>query len=206
MTQGPVPVYHPAPPRPPLTPRARRGAWIAGAVSFSVLSLGWTLLSGAVMVALVGGMILGIAQLIGRGGAGEAGFREFLGSFDLGQVGIWLVVGGVVGLALMAAALFVSRGILGAHGVNQPWGVTWAGTGIAVVGSWLIGTVGGFVVQVASWLTSDVDLSGFAVAAAAILIPIAVLGTAAIGWFSWWWMAHVLRPRDIPSTSDTVAP
>jgi hypothetical protein len=190
------------PPKPPLPRRARNGAWIAGAVSFSLLSLGWTLLFGAILLALIGGIFLWVAQLIRRGGPNDAGdeaFLDFLSSFDVGAAVPFLVIAGVVGLALMVLAPFLSRWILGAHQVTQPWAVTGAASGVAIVAGWIVGGVLGAVAQVVtSFAALAPDPIGTGIAWASVSGLLAIVVTAAIGLFSWWWMAHLMRPRSEP--------
>lgn len=203
---GPAPTgytgYAPRPPKPPLSARARRGSWFAGGVSFSVLSLGWTLLLSALAVSLIGGLLVWIAGLIRVGGPNDADDRAFAEFFESVDLGAWLpllIAGALVGLALMVLAFFLSRWILTAHDVSQPWAVTWAAAGIAVAASWVLNTIFSIGLQfLATFASGNPEPMaagvGFAVAGVAVVI----LGTVAIGIFSWWWMAHVLRPRPEP--------
>lgn len=194
--------FAPRPPKPPLSARARRGSWVAGAVSFSVLTLGWTLLAAALAVTLIGGMLMWIAGLIRLGGPSDADDRAFAEFFESVDAGAWaplLIAGALVGLALMVLAFFVSRWILGAHGVAQPWAVTWAAAGIAIAASWIVSSVlsvGLQLVGTFAFSAPDPFALGTGVAVAGGIVGI--LGTVAIGLLAWWWMAHVLRPRPEP--------
>ena len=196
MSQHP---YAPPPPKPPLPRRARNGAWIAGAVAFSVLSLGWTLLFAAVVIALVGGFFLWFANLLGgraNDAAGEA-FLDFFASIDVSAIVPLLIIGAAAGLVLMALALFLSRWILGAHQVDRPWAVTWAGSGIAIVGGWIIGSVVSAAAQVvASFAAFAPDPISAGIAGASVSGLLAIVLTATIGLLSWWWMAHLMRSRE----------
>lgn len=202
MTQQ---AYAQAPAKPPLPRRTRNGAWIAGAVSFSVLSFGWTLFFASVVIALVGGLFLWFADVLsGRSTdpGGEA-FFDFFASIDVSAIIPLLIIGSVVGLVLMALALFLSRWILGAHQVNRPWPVTWAASGVAIVAGWIIGSVLGAVAQiVTSFAALAPDPIGAGIAGVSVSGLLAIALTAAIGLFSWWWMAHLMRPREPLATPE----
>ena len=200
--------YAARPGRPPLTARAKRGAAIAGAVGFLLLSLGFAMASFAIGLAL----IVAFFALIVRAASGSgtrmgAGFEQLLSELDIAPWIAPLVVIVIAGLVLMVAAIVVSGRVLVAHRVRRPWAVTWAGAGIAIVASWILSGIlatffnlamGGFRWDSPSWG------AGFF----GVLIVSAVIGLASnavLGWLSWWWMAHAMRPAAVvDSVSQSV--
>ena len=205
---APPPGWQPPPVRPPLTPRQKSGARIAGIVGFLLLSLGFGLVSLPVaalafgaLFALIIGFIRGVSQ-------NEAGIDQFLNGFAQFDPTAWilpLVIAAIVGLAVMALALIVSARILRTHDTARPWPVTWAGAGIAIVGSWLFSGLSAVPFGVLNAFRGDDPTAsvgaGIAVGVFSLLLGIAI--TAVIGWLSWWWMAHALRGPSAPAPDPT---
>ena len=197
--QVPLPAWQPPAVRPPLQPRQKRGAAIAGAVSFLLLSFGFALFSIPVSLLAFGAFFLAIFSFVGNldddSNRGAEQFFRGLDQFHLDQW-IWpLVVVAVLGLAIMIAAMFLSASILKSHAVAKPWGVTWAGAGIAIVGSWVVSGVLSVVAQVISAFagrTVEGDWTPtLVIGGASVLLGFAA--SAVIGWLAWWWMAHAMR-------------
>lgn len=193
----------PVPRKPPLSRGLKRAASVAGAVSFTVMSIGWGLIAIALGIGLVAGIVTALmgAADVSRDGR-DLDYRrlaEFLESINPAAWVIPLVFAGLVGIALWVGSLFISRGMLARAGHPSPWGVTWAGVGIAIAASWVLSWVAWLPLQFAGLITPDAFPSsegGLAITIAmAILFAVLNLAlTAAIGWFAWWWMAHVMRP------------
>ena len=200
--------YAARPVRPPLTARAKRGAAIAGAVGFLLLSLGYAMASFAIGLALIVAFFALIVRAASGPGTGTgAGFEQFISGLDIAPWIAPLVAIVIVGIVLMVAAIVVSGRVLAAHRVRRPWAVTWAGAGVAIVASWTASGIlatffnlamGGFRWDSPSWG------AGFF----GVLIVSAVIGLASnavLGWLSWWWMAHAMRPAAaVDSVSQSV--
>lgn len=191
------PMYRAA--RPPLSARERRGAFWAGAVGFNVLTLGFLLVAVPLVVGAFGAFFAFLFEQIARSGdelsTGFLAVRGFFASFDFGIVAIIGLVIVVVGLAIMAAALLVSRSILRSHGTARPGAVTWAGAGIAIVAYWVVGWIPTLVIQLLSSALTAAGLDGWTNLGATGLLGflLAIAVNAVIGWLAWWWMAHAFR-------------
>lgn len=194
------------PVRPPLTPRARTGAFIAGAVTMLMVSIGGTLIAIPLFALVIGTIIATVFTAIG----GEVlEVLQDIQRFAPAGLLIGLAVGALLlGVVLVVSALFISRGILRARGLDKAWPITWAGIGIASVAGWVASGI----------LSVPIQLTGPAFSAAgggtgeieAVLGLVASLAgivvTAAIGAMSWWWMAHVMRPAGEPAAAANAAP
>lgn len=196
---SPQPTVHQAPVRPALGRRAKRGALWAGAVGFNVLTLGFYLLILPVVFLLFGALVATIVSGVGSAAGGEKGLdgvQQFLDSANLSPLAIIGVVVAIVGLAIMAGALFTSAGILKGHGIRHPWAVTWAGAGIAIVGYWCVGWIPGLLLQLAPHVLGgnggNQGLGLGIVGGASFVVALAV--NTVLGWLAWWWMAHAMRP------------
>ena len=199
----PQPAYQAAPKKPPLSPELKRAASVAGAVSFPVMSIGWGLLSTAVGIGLFASLFTWVLGRISASGTelddDYLRMMDFIDSLNPEAWVIPLVIAGIVGAGLWVLSLFVSQRMLARAKHPSPWGVTWAGAGIAIVASWFVSWVAWLPLQLASVVTPDTFdsfESGFG-----ILIPLAIGSVvlnlavaAALGWLAWWWMAHALRP------------
>lgn len=198
--QAQQPAWQPPLVRPPLGQRQKTGSAIAGAVGFVLLSLGFAMVGIPLAVLAFGAFFGAILGVVARGdGARDPDFVRFENFFEQLNPSAWvipLVIVAVVGLAIMAIALFTSARILRSHGVNKPWPVTWAGAGIAIVASWIVSTVLGFVLQlfsVATGVSQQADW-GAAIAIGGVSFVVNLAAAAVVGWLSWWWMAHLMRP------------
>ena len=191
--------YALTPQRQPLSPRQKRGAIWAGIVGFNLLSLGWALFVIPLVAALFGALFAVVLGQVRRSTSGSAeGTQQFLDFFDSMDVGMLLMFGSiavVLGLIFMALAILFSRIILRAHAVHRPTAVSWAGAGVAVVGSWFISWLPGLVAQLVGGLMMSTDSRsvGAAVAAGGLYILVSIAATSLVGWLAWWWMAHVFR-------------
>ncbi|WP_168916648.1 hypothetical protein [Microcella flavibacter] len=181
------------PVRPPLTPRARAGALIAGAVAMLMVSIGGPLIGIPLLLLFIGLLFATIATSIG----GEAQnvldeVLSFVPTELLVGVGVVLVL---LGIALIVGALFVSRGILRSRGHDKAWPITWAGLGIAVVAGSTVSGLLSLPLQFATQAVPSFGGSGEIEAGLGLLvIGVNAVVTAAVGALSWWWMAHVMRP------------
>jgi hypothetical protein len=188
-------------PKPPLTPALKGAARTAGMVGFLLLTIGWGLLALAVGVALFSAFFAFILGLVGRSASARDGgyFRavEWLDSLNVQAWVLPLVITGIVGLVLMVVALFVSAAILRRAGHPSPWGVTWAGAAVAIVGSWFVSWIAWLPTQLIA-LVPDLT-AGIVTGIVSAVLQLAIV--LVVGWLSWWWMAHVLRPR---AASDVV--
>ena len=185
------------PVRPPLTPREKSGARLAGILGFVLLSLGFGLVVIPVGILLFGAFFALVAEFVRRVSQNDTGFEQFMGGIESLNLTAWilpLVIVALVGLGVMTAALFVSARILRRHDVNRPWAVTWAGAGIAIVGSWFVSSLSAVPYGIISGM-SDNDGAGIGLGIAVGVLSglVGLATTAVIGWMSWWWMAHAFR-------------
>ncbi len=203
-----APPYTPRAVRPPLTARAKRGAALGGAIGFPLLTLGYALV--AIPVALA--VIIAFFALIVRTASGSAsspnaGFEQFISGIDLTRWIVPIVVSALVGIVLMIASIMLSGRVLRAHDVRRPWAVTWAGAGIAVVGTSVVSSIlssfSGVVFGGLSGTSHSGDsgsLPSFEpgiIVALIVGVVVALAVNAVIGWLSWWWMAHAMRPATV---------
>jgi hypothetical protein len=205
--------YAPRPARPPLTARAKRGALLGGGLGFTLLTLGYALVAIPVAIGLLVAFfaaIIGFAR--GRfsdGASSSGGFS--VSSVDLAPWFGLFVASVVVGIVLMIVAILLSGLVLRRRDVRHPWGVTFAGAGIAIVAVWIVeGFLGAIVSGMSSALFDGRSL-GAGSPGAGLIAGIIVSGVvalainAAIGWLSWWWMAHAMRPAATEPTAPEAA-
>jgi len=196
--------YQPPPVRPPLSPREKSGARLAGIVGFLLLSLGFGLLAIPLSLLALGALFATVLGFIGRVSRDDRGIDQFIRGFEQFNPSAWilpLVIAAIVGLVIMAVALFVSAGILRSHDIARPWAVTWAGAGIAIVGSWLLSGLTAVPAGLFGSFRGDDSAAtvGIGVAVAVVSFLVGLFATAVIGWLSWWWMAHALRRPVAPA-------
>ncbi|MBC7590876.1 MAG: hypothetical protein H7226_07515 [Salinibacterium sp.] len=88
--------------------------------------------------------------------------------------------------------------------------MTWAGAGVAIVGSWVGWGVISVPLQVVGAGGNTDSMGGLPlrVIVSIISFVVGIAATAAIGWLSWWWMAHVMRPMEgaAPVATATAEP
>lgn len=196
------------PKKPRLTKGLKRTASVAGAVSFTVMSIGWWLISTAVGIGLFAGFFAWVLSLIGASGEGRDAdyFRmmEFIETINPGAWVIPLVVAGLVGIGLWVWSLFISRGMLARAGHPSPWGVTWAGAGIAIAASWFVSWIAWLPMQMIGFIAPDAFTSfesgltiTIVLAVVSFLLSVAI--TVVLGWLAWWWMAHAMRSGTQPA-------
>jgi hypothetical protein len=107
----------------------------------------------------------------------------------------------VVGIGLMIVAILLSGLVLRRHEVRHPWGVTFAGAGIAIVVASIVeGFLGAIVSGVSSAFVDGRGLGPGIIAGIIVSGVVALAINAAIGWLSWWWMAHAMRPAVTEAT------
>jgi hypothetical protein len=161
-------------------------------IGFLMFTIGWALVAGVAVIAFILTLLSFISDA--ADGSTMRSLHRFLVDAHLGSW-VWVLVGaGVLGLILVVFSVLTSGWILKAHQVNHPWGVTWAGLGVAIVANWIVGGVVSIVSQVAGlWNTDPLGAGAFIAYGVVGLVSLVVVG--AIGWLAWWWMAHALRPK-----------
>lgn len=221
----------PQPARPPLTRQAARRARLAGGVGGGISWLGLHIATtSAGLLALpflVAGLLSALAALWNGGLDGMPpilpGAVEWLASYSVA-----FIVGVVVGLVLLVVGFLVSIRMLRGPGVEHPVGITFAGWGIALVGtnvltglmSGITMPFGGVPMMGAPWGGQGTDgsdgdgfggmgfdgtaldggqLLGWGIAVVLIGILVGVVVHTAVGVFTWWWMAHAMRPKAAPA-------
>src|SRR5690606_15797766 len=109
-------VYATAPKKPPLEPKLKRTASVAGAVSFTVMSLGWGLLSTAAGIGLFAGFFAWVVSIITASGEGrDADYFRLMDFIETINPTAWilpLVLAALVGIGLWVWSVFISRGML----------------------------------------------------------------------------------------------
>jgi hypothetical protein len=202
--------------KPPLTPRQRRGAAIAGIVGFLLATLGWL---PFVVVAIGYVFSFGVYFLGAALGGNDTRFDAESETGKLAanligipatSLGVVVIIALLVGAVLIAFGIVLSTVILRVHGVARGAGVTWLGLLLAIVGSWIFDGILGFIAYLVS-AAGDVGKGPVAPdgAVTALYFVIAVAIQIALGWLCWWWMAHALRrPLDSndPQPSPAIIP
>lgn len=201
--QGPAAPAPVAYRRPALTPAQKRGAMIAGGVGFTLMTLGFSLLGVALAVLFIALIIGGIAGLVERSGESTGGFMEWFTTVasDFG----WIVaVVAVVGVLIWLAGYFASVRILRSNGNPRATAITWSALGLAIVASWIVGTVISIPAQVTGAFEDfDRGLGQASIAVGLVSGAVSIAATVAIGVFAWWWMAHAFRQ---PTVGESTTP
>lgn len=194
------------PVRPPLTPRARTGAFIAGAVTMVMVSIGGALVAIPLLLLAIGAVIATVFSAVG----GElVSVLEEIERFAPTGLLVGIAVGLILlGIVLIVAALFISRGILRARGLERAWPITWAGLGIAAVAGWIASGILSIPIQFSGPIFAGAGGgTGEIEAVLGIIASLAgIVVTAAIGAMAWWWMAHVMRPVGETAGAADAAP
>ena len=226
--QAPI-AYAPGPHtprRPSLAPRQKRGAMLAGAVSFALMSLGFGLVAipiaiaafGALFGALFGWIATRNPEDFSMDGLTGAGVIERIVTDAWSAFAPWFIGMIIIGVIVWVLGFLSSIWILRGHQVNRPAAVTWSGLGIAIVANSFISGITSPLFNLSSMFTpntnvpeglgdpggldslSDFDFTPFILIVAVGGI-VGLLVSAVIGLLSWWWMAHAFRAR--PATEAT---
>ncbi len=201
----------PAIPRPALTARQRSGARLAGIIGFLTLSLGFTMLSVPLAILAVMALFSLVFGAIGRRNGNPEWYQEvmlFVERLHPEVLIVPLVIVAVLGAVLMVVALFVSARILRSHGIVKAWPITWAAAGVAIVANWIAaGLISAPLQLMGSGSGSGsgddgAELLPLRIGIAVLGVIVNIVATAVIGWLSWWWMAHLMRPAT--ETSDDI--
>jgi hypothetical protein len=224
ITQAPGPAAPPRPPRPPLESRQKRGAMLAGAVSFTLMSLGFTLFAVPLVIGLLGAFFSTLFSWVANnnpedldinGGPAPDDFEGIIA--DAWSTFLpWLIGAMIIGVIIWILGYLSSLWILRSHRVNRPVAVTWSGLGIAIVGSFLLSALSSPVTGLFNLWTPNLDSGDFStpdgvpgidnvdfapiIGAGVFFLLISLVVNAAIGLFSWWWMAHAFRDRALGQT------
>jgi hypothetical protein len=197
--------------RPPLSRTQRNRAFIAGAVSNTVLTAGLTIVSLAGILFLIVGIVSLVWAIVPKSDLGDyRPLDEVLAAVGLapeqGWI-VWIVLIGtmILGAAVCAGGIWIGKDIAAAAGVARPWAVTWSATGILVglglIASTVISPVAGpLMLIVFGAVLGSGSVSADAASDVGLFFGISVLATilgfvvyAAAGSLVWWWMAHALR-------------
>jgi hypothetical protein len=196
--------YAPRPARPPLTARAKRGAALGGGLGFTLLTLGYALVAIPVAIGL---LLAFLATIIGFARGRYSDGAPSSGGFDVSRVDFapWIglfVASAVVGIVLMIVAILLSGLVLRRHQMRHAWGVTFAGAGIAIVAAWIVeGLLGAIASGMSSAFFDGRSFGAGLIAGIIVSVVVAFAINAAIGWLSWWWMAHAMRPAATEGTA-----
>ncbi len=201
---------------------------IAGAVSFTLMSLGFTLVAIPLVIAILGAFLGTLFGWLAARNPGDFSMDGVVGRDVITRMvsdawstfAPWLIGMLVVGVIIWIVGYLSSIWILRSHDVNRRVGVTWAGLGIAIVANVLISGVASPLSGMGGMFNYNVgemdgfgsgDFGGFGdipiapiVAFGVIVAIVGILANAVIGLFSWWWMAHALRDR--PTADAAPAP
>lgn len=195
--------YAPRTVRPPLTKRAKTGAAWAGIVGFNLMTLGFFVFIGPLLLLALGSFVLWIVESARQQGSAEIGPEVIraLENFDPSAWVVPLLIISAVGLVIWIIALIISKAILRSSGAVKPWGITWAAAGIAIVAYWLISTIVSFFWGFISMLISSVaqtagDRMTVSLITGIISFVLVIVINSIIGWLTWLWMAHAMRPTE----------
>ena len=215
------------PPRPPLEGRQKRGAMLAGAVSFTLMSFGFALFVIPLVLGMLGAFV---STLISwavnsnpddfnvNGGPAPDELERFLA--DAWSTFLpWFIGALILGIIVWILGYLSSLWILRSHRVHRPVAVTWSGLGIAIVGSFLLSALSSPISGLFNLWTPNFGNDNFGgsggvpnlesfdftpvIGAGVLLTLLSLVINAAIGLFSWWWMAHAFRERPASTSEST---
>ncbi|MCP2031342.1 putative membrane protein [Okibacterium sp. HSC-33S16] len=223
LQQAPRPA---APPRPPLAPRQKRGAMLAGAVSFTLMSLGFTLFIIPLVIGLFGAFFGTLFTYIANNNPEDFTVNGGPAPEDVSQIVSdlwatflpWLIGSLILGIIIWILGYFCSLWMLRSHRVNRPVAVTWSGLGIAIVGSFLLSALSSPISGLFGLGTPNFDSDDFSgsdsipgfenfdfgpiIGLGVLFFLLSLLVNAGIGLLSWWWMAHAFRDRSALSENE----
>ena len=202
--------------RPPLSNDERKRAFLAGAISNTVLTAGLGIVSAAGFVILFGVIWQFVLVLVRSSGSAGPKFDnrgpvesvlEWLG-YDPADAWIFwvaIVVVLVAGGFVTWAGIWIGKAIFAESGAARPWGVTWSATGIllglGLISSTVISPVAGplFSIMFGALAASGTPTDG-GMASTGVVVAVSIIGAivsvafyAVAGSLVWWWMAHALR-------------
>jgi hypothetical protein len=171
------------------------------------MSIGWGLFSIAVGIGLFATFFTWVLNRVGASGDLNADYFRLMDIIDRINPQAWvipLVIAGIVGAALWVLSLFISRRMLARAKHPSPWGVTWAGAGIAIAASWVVSWIAWLPLQIAGAVVPGAYNSfesglGLTIALSIVGMLINLVIAAVLGWLAWWWMAHTMRPGVQPA-------
>lgn len=183
--------------RPPLAPRARNRAMLVGAIAYPVMSVG---------------MFIAFVDLFSLGTSGPEQLSPLDRFLPLSaHGGALLVVIGfmVLSLILIGGGIGLSVFMMKRRGSQNGAAVTFLGILMGAPVSYITNAVPivlyiVWVFYQATKIPHRLPLDGFVFF---MLIAMAILVHAAIGMFSWWLAAHMMRPRPVwrPMTAPASA-
>jgi hypothetical protein len=184
--------FTPAPKRPPLTPKQKRGAMLAGGLGFSIMTVGFGAVAISLGALLIMAVIGGISGLVERTGESSGGVALWVDQARTDFGWIVLVVA-LLGVIVWVVGYFTSVGILRSSGNPHPVATTWAALGISVAASWILSGILSIPGSFMSYLPVDNEWLQMSIIAGIASVALTIVVTAAIGVFTWWWMAHAMR-------------
>lgn len=202
--------------RPPLSKNERKRAFLAGAISNTVLSAGLGIVSSAAFVIAFGVIWQLVLFFVKASTTAESSFEsrgpvesflDWLGYDPADAWILWVVIVVVLiaGAFVTWAGIWVGKAIFAESGAARPWGVTWSATGIllglGLIMSTVVSPLAGplfsimFGAAAASGMPTDDGTASMGVILAVSIIG-AILSLAfyaVAGSLVWWWMAHAMR-------------
>jgi hypothetical protein len=197
--------------RPPLSRAHRNRAFLAGAVSNTVLTAGLAIVSLAAILFIIVAIMSFVWALIPDTEADRyRPLDEILGAVGLSPDQSWvvwvvLVVTMLLGLAVAWAGIWIGKAIIASAGVARPWAVTWSASGILLGFGLIVSTVisplaGPALSVMFGALAASGAVTDDGSTDVGLLVAISIIGSllslvvyAAAGSLVWWWMAHALR-------------
>jgi hypothetical protein len=193
--------------RPPLTKAQRNRAFLAGAVSNTLLTAGLTIVTLSALFAIYAALFAFAAELGDEQSAPTRSmFASVLRSLGLSPdqawvVWVWFLVAMLIGAALACAGIWIGRLMLATTDIDRPWAVTWSASGILVGTGLLSSTVVSpaavpfATILIAAFAANGVGGWGMGLVLALMIVAwiASVVIYAVAGSLAWWWMAHALR-------------
>ena len=202
---------------------------LAGAVGFTLMSLGFALVAIPVVIALFGAFFSTLFSWIARNNPEDLPLDQIPAPGNLDEIIgdawtvflPWLIGSIILGVILWILGYFLSLRILRGHHVNRPVAVTWSALGIAIAANFVLSALSSpFSGLVGMWTPDGpgdfdgggtlpnlegVDFAPFIVLGV-FFVLLGILLNAAIGLLSWWWMAHAFRARGTQTANTAAVP
>ncbi|SFN67396.1 hypothetical protein SAMN05216219_1613 [Mycetocola miduiensis] len=195
---------------------------LAGAVGYSLMSLGFALAAIPLAIAAFGAFFSTVFSWAATTNPDDVAISTGLPPAVIEQFIAdawstflpWLIGLIILGVILWILGYLSSLWILRSHRVNRPVAVTWSALGIAIVAGWVLSAVSSPISGLAGLWTPDFGRPGHLgddglsalqnidftpiIGFGALFLLIGLVLNAAVGLLSWWWMAHALRERRTP--------